>query len=320
MFLAIFFTFVAVLMLMSALALVYLRAQESPKAVLKRRLRNMAKTGSGNTMPEDLRSEIIKETPQLERLVTTLHTGRAMERFLEHAGVPIDLTMFTLLVILLPLASFSGVFLLTHRLILAACTALVAVMVPFLFIQIKKKRRQKKFTEQLPDALGMISRSLRAGHSLTSAIELVAQESDDPLRGLFKTAYEQQKLGLRITDSLAGMTDHIESIDLRFFVASIELNNDIGGNLSEILDKLAGTVRERLKIKGQVQVITAQGRLSGYILAALPFAVFFIFNTLMSGYEDVLFKEKLGIKLLIGAICAQLSGFLWIKRIISIKV
>ncbi|KAA0890460.1 type II secretion system F family protein [Oryzomonas rubra] len=320
MLLAVFFTFVAVFLLVSALVLAYLRAQESPKAVLKRRLRRMAKTGVDDAMSEDLRSEIIKETPQFERLVTMFRFGRAIGRLLDHAGVSIDLTMFILLVILLPAVSFCGIFLFTHRLIFAVCAALVAAVVPFMFLYFKKARRQDKFTEQLPDALSMISRSLRAGHSLTSAIELVAQESDEPLRDLFKTAYEQQKLGLRITDSLAGMTDRMESIDLRFFVASIELNNDIGGNLSEILDKLAGTIRERLKIKRQVQVITAQGRLSGYILAALPIATFFMFNIMMPGYEDVLFKEKLGSQLLIGAICAQLSGFLWIKKIISIKV
>ncbi|KAB0668558.1 type II secretion system F family protein [Oryzomonas sagensis] len=320
MFLAVFFTFIAVFLLVSALVLAYLRAQESPKAVLKRRLRRMAKTGVDDAMSDDLRSEIIKETPQFERLVTMFRFGRAIGRLLDHAGVAIDLTMFILLVILLPAVSFCGTFLFTHRLIFAVCAALVAAMVPFMFLYFKKVRRQDKFTEQLPDALSMISRSLRAGHSLTSAIELVAQESDEPLRDLFKTAYEQQKLGLRITDSLAGMTDRMESIDLRFFVASIELNNDIGGNLSEILDKLAGTIRERLKIKRQVQVITAQGRLSGYILAALPIATFFMFNIMMPGYEDVLFKEKLGSQLLIGAICAQLSGFLWIKKIISIKV
>ncbi|KAB0666533.1 type II secretion system F family protein [Oryzomonas japonica] len=320
MFLAVFFTFVAVFLLVSALVLAYLRSQESPKAVLKRRLRRMAKTGVDDAMSEDLRSEIIKETPQFERLVTMFRFGRAIGRLLDHAGVAIDLTMFILLVILLPAVSFCGIFLFTHRLIFAVCAALAAAVVPFMFLYFKKVRRQDKFTEQLPDALSMISRSLRAGHSLTSAIELVAQESDEPLRDLFKTAYEQQKLGLRITDSLAGMTDRMESIDLRFFVASIELNNDIGGNLSEILDKLAGTIRERLKIKRQVQVITAQGRLSGYILAALPIATFFMFNIMMPGYEDVLFKEKLGSQLLIGAICAQLSGFLWIKKIISIKV
>lgn len=320
MFLAVFSTFVSVFLLVSAIVLAYVRAQESPKAVLKRRLRMMAKSGPNDIISEDLRSEIIKETPQFERLVTMLRSGRALQRLLDRAGASIDLTMFILVVILLPAASFCGIYLFTHRLIFAVCIALVAVMAPFLFLYSKKSRRQNKFTEQLPDALSMIARSLRAGHSLTGAIELVAQETEDPLRDLFKTSYEQQKLGLRITDSLASMVDRIESIDLRFFVASIELNNDIGGNLSEILDKLAGTIRERLKIKRQVQVITAQGRLSGYILAALPFATFFMFNIMMPGYEDALFKEKLGVKLLIGALCAQLCGFLWIKKIISIKV
>lgn len=320
MFLAVFFTFITAFLLVSAMALAYMRAKESPKAALKRRLRRMAQTGTGDAVSEDLRAEILKETPQFERLVAMHRYGRFIGRLLDHAGVPIDLTMFALLIVLLPTVSFIVIILLTHQIFFAVCIALVAIMVPFIVLYSKKLQRQRKFTEQLPDAMSMIARSLRAGHSLTSAVELVATETDEPLRGLFKTANEQQKLGLRITDSLAAMTDHMDSIDLRFFVASVELNNDIGGNLSEILDKLAATVRERLKIKRQVQVITAQGRLSGYVLAALPFVAFFMFNVMMPGYEDVLFKEKLGFKLLIGAICAQLAGFLWIKKIISIKV
>lgn len=320
MFFAVFFTFLTVFLLVSALVFAYQRAQESPKAVLKRRLRNMAKSGSSDVMPEDLRAEIIKETPQFERLITLFRAGQKIERLLAHAGVPIDLTMFLLIVIFLPVVSFSGVYLVTHRLFLALGIAFIAVTVPFMVLYIKKLQRLDKFTEQLPDALNMISRSLRAGHSLTSAIELIAQETDEPLRDLFRTAYEQQKLGLRVTDSLAGMADRIDSIDLRFFIATIELNNDIGGNLSEILDKLADTIRERLKIRRQVRVLTAQGRLSGYILAALPIVTFFMFNIMMPGYEDVLFKEDSGSKLLIGAICSQLLGFLWIKKIITIKV
>ena len=320
MVISILFTFLTVFLLVSALSLTYLRAKESPKAALKRRLRLMAERGPSSMMPEDLRSEILKETPQFERLITMLRPGRAIERLLDQAGVRMDLTMFLLLMVLLPVTFFGGVYLITHRWLPSIGAAAVVFFLPIIILYVKKLRRLDKFTEQLPDALSMVSRSLRAGHSLTSAIELVSQEAENPLRDLFKTAYEQQKLGLRMADCLAGMTDRMDSVDLRFFVASIELNNDVGGNLAEILDKLAATIRERLKIKRQVRVITAQGRLSGYILGILPIFTYFMFNILMPGYEDVLFKEKLGFQMLVAAICAQIFGYLWIKKIITIKV
>jgi tight adherence protein B len=198
--------------------------------------------------------------------------------------------------------------------------ALILLAAPFVYLDVLKRRRIDKFTEQLPDVLTMIGRSLRAGHSLNSAIELAGKEMPEPAGGLFKTAFEQQKLGLPAADTLANMTLRMESLDLRFFVVVVSINSEVGGNLAEILDKLADTIRERLKIRRQVRVYTAQGRMSGYLLAALPIVTFIVLNFLLPGYEDVLIKEKGGQKVLMVAALMQITGFFIIRKIINIRI
>ena len=137
---------------------------------------------------------------------------------------------------------------------------------------------------------------------------------------MFKTAYDQQLLGLRITDTLVNLNNRIESLDLRFFTTVIGINSEIGGNLSEVLDKLALTIRERLRIRRQVRVYTAQGRMSGYVVGVLPVVAFIAFNILNPDYETVLIRERMGIYILAGAACLQLIGLLAIRNIINIKI
>jgi tight adherence protein B len=196
----------------------------------------------------------------------------------------------------------------------------VVVLLVVVLLKQLKKRREDKFTEQLPDVMSMLSRSLRAGHAMNTAIELVGTEITDPAGELFRIAFEQQKLGLRIIDTLSNMTQRIESLDLRFFITAVSIQSDVGGNLAEVLDKLADIIRERLKIRRQVRVITAQGRMSGYVLSALPIIVFFAMNILNPGYEDPLFKDKIGQYMLISAVVLQIIGFLVIRKIINIRI
>ena len=312
-------TFIAVFLVISAAWLAFVAATESPKAALKRRLRRMAMQ-KAEALPEELRAEILKETTQLDQFALRMPFARMIERLHNHSGVQTSLTVFFLISCIATVAAFTALFVLTGKYFPASLAAFIALLIPILYLQYLKNKRVDKFTEQLPEALAMIARSLRAGHSLTGAIELVGQEMAEPAQELFRTAYEQQKLGLRMTDSLANMAQRIESLDLRFFVTAVTINSEVGGNLAETLDKLGNTIRERLKIRRQVKVYTAQGRMSGYVLGALPIATFFLFNIMMPGYEDVLFREKTGQYLLAFAVVAQLIGFFIIRKIINIRI
>lgn len=314
-------TFVAVFLVLTAAYFAFVVAKESPAAELRRRLRRMASDKGSETLPEGLRGEIIKEIPHFERILSRVPFLRNLDKLLDQAGVKATPTKFLLMTFAVTLSGFVLGFALRRDYIFGLILAAVVLVSSVFYLRVMKNKRIDKFTELLPDALTMISRSLRAGHSLTSAIELVGKEMPDPVGELFKTAYEQQKLGLRVTDTLSNMTERIESLDLRFFVTVININTEVGGNLAEILDKLAETIRERLKIRRQVKVYTAQGRLSGYLLAALPLVAFVMMHyVMMPGYEDVLIKEKTGQYILLTAAVMQFIGFLIIRKIINIRI
>lgn len=313
-------TFFAVLFIFLAVFLGFSAYKESPKAELKRRLRHMAKNRSDQGMPEDLRSEIIREIPPLDRILAKLPFTRNLDRKLDYAGLEITASRFLLIPVGLTVVVFVLALFLTKSILIALALAILVSLIPFGFLHFKIQQRLEKFTELFPDALTMVARSLRAGHSFTSAIQLVGQEISEPVGGLFKTAYEQQLLGLRITETLQNLNERIESLDLRFFTTAVAINTDVGGNLSEILESLAQTIRERLKIRRQVKVYTAQGRMSGYVLGALPIVTFIIFNILNPEYESVLYKETMGRYVLAFAVIMQLIGFLVIRKIIKIRI
>jgi tight adherence protein B len=314
--------FIAVFLVILAIYLNVAAMKDSPKAELKRRLRQVALSGGRDAggMSTELRSEIIKETPPLVRLLSGIPVLRGLEGRLDRSGLTISIQTFLLISLGLVIGGFALCFLLTRSLILSVVVAAALLAVPFVFMEFKKRQREDKFTELFPDALTMISRSIRSGHSFTSAIELVGQEVADPVGGLFKTAYDQQMLGLRINDTLNNLNNRIESLDLRFFTTAVAINSEVGGNFAEILDKLADTIRERIKIKRQLRVHTAQGRMSGYILAVLPIVVFFMMNIMIPGYQDKLLKNDIGRLLLIGAGVMQVIGFFVIRKIINIRI
>lgn len=322
MLLIVLLIFITAFLLFLAIYLNISAVRDSPKAELKRRLRQVA-TGKGSYtggVSEDLRTEIIKETPPLERFMNRVPALRILDGKLDKSGLSITLPTFLLIIAGLALAGFIITFVFTRNLLMSIPAGIVLAIIPFFYIEFKKHQREEKFTELFPDALTMISRSLRSGHSFTSAIELVGNEVSDPVGGLFKTAYDQQLLGLRINDTLNNLNNRIESLDLRFFTTAVAINSEVGGNFAEILDKLADTIRERIKIRRQLRVHTAQGRLTGYILAVMPIVVFFLMNILIPGYQDTLLKNDTGRIILIAAAVSQVVGFLIIRRIINIRI
>ena len=191
---------------------------------------------------------------------------------------------------------------------------------PLLWVLLRRRRRLKKFGQQLPEALELISRALRAGHSLASGINLVSDEMVPPISQEFRRCYEAQNLGIPLDDALEDMCERVPNLDLRFFVTAIVLQRQTGGDLAEILDKIGSLIRERFQIWGQIQALTGEGRLSGIVLLALPPALFVVMYYLNPDYCTVLFTDPLGHKMLAAAVVMQIVGAIVIKKIISIKV
>jgi tight adherence protein B len=191
---------------------------------------------------------------------------------------------------------------------------------PVFWLLFKRKRRLKAFAAQLPEALELIARALRAGHSLAAGFSLVAQEMSQPIGGEFSRTFEEQNLGKPLDEALTDLTKRIPNLDLKFFATAIILQRQTGGDLAEILDKIGYLVRERFKIWGQVQALTGEGRLSGIVLLALPPALFAVVYHMNPNYLMVLFTDPLGKKMLIGGVVTQLLGALLIRKIVNIRV
>ncbi len=192
--------------------------------------------------------------------------------------------------------------------------------VPLFWVLWRRKRRLKQFAVQLPDALEMIARSLRAGQSLGFGLSLVSEEMGPPIGKEFGRAFEEQNLGVPLEEALKAMSNRIPNLDLKFFVTAVVLQRQTGGDLAEILDKIGGLIRERFQVWGQIQALTGEGRLSGIILLALPIVLFVTVYQLNPSYVEVLFTDPTGTKLLTGAILMQIAGALVIRKIINIKV
>lgn len=311
-------TFAAVFLIVFALYFAITAARQSPAAELKRRLHRMAQ--SDGATPETVTTALFRDIPPLEKAVFQLPLLVTVKKLVEHSGVRITPRHFVLVISMLFVSACAVLFALQANTLIALLTAAIVSGIPFIYLGSCKRQRQARFDEQLPDALTMIARSLRAGHSLAGAVELVSQELPEPAGGLFKIAYEQQQLGLKMTDSLSTLLDKIESLDLHFFVTIIRISSETGGNLSEILDKLAETIRRRLQIRRQVSVYTAEGRMSGYVLVILPVIVFGAFYLLNPGYMDVFFTERSCRISLVAAVLAQIAGFMMIRRIVNIRI
>ncbi|MFN0197083.1 MAG: type II secretion system F family protein [Planctomycetaceae bacterium] len=191
---------------------------------------------------------------------------------------------------------------------------------PWGWLLYRRRRRFKRFAQQLPDALELVARALRSGHSLASGLHVVVDEMPSPVAEEFGAAYEEQNLGVPIDQSLKNMLKRMPNLDLKFFVTAVVIQRQSGGDLAEILDKIGYIIRERFKIIGQVQALTGEGRISGVVLMGLPIALFFAVYHLNPTYVMLLFTEELGRKMIAVAVVLQILGAVAIKKIVNIKV
>jgi tight adherence protein B len=197
---------------------------------------------------------------------------------------------------------------------------LVLMPIPLLLASMKKKKRMKMFTKQLPEALELTARALRAGHSLGAGLQMVSAEIPEPLGLEFGRVYEEQNLGIALEDALNNLCERVPSLDLRFFATAVILQRTTGGDLAEILEKIGRLIRERFRIWGQIQALTGEGRLSGVVLLGLPPVLLIALLFLNYEYESLLITTTLGKKLLAVTAFMQLLGAYVIKKIVNIKV
>jgi tight adherence protein B len=204
--------------------------------------------------------------------------------------------------------------------LLAGAATIAGSAVPCGVLRFKRNRRMKAFNAALPEAIDLMSRSLLAGHSMGSSIELIAEQSPEPLAFEFVQVYQQQRLGLQFRDALLQMGSRMPSRDLQFLITAILVQKETGGDLTEILARASHVIRERIHIEGEVRTRTAQGRLTGWVLGLLPVVMLVLINLVSPGYSSVLFHDPIGQKLLYAGGTLILIGGLIIRKVVDVQV
>lgn len=267
-----------------------------------------------------LRVNILSKNPTVHKILSALPFTTAMDTWLEQAHVRMLLDRFILFTVLTFLMSSAGVFVITKKLILGLAAGMGGVVVPWFYVLYAKRRRMAKMSEQLPEALDTIVRSLRAGYSMSSAFEVVAKELGSPISTEFSKIKEENKLGVSLKDSMENLMDRCDNMDVKLFVTSVLIQWEIGGNLTEILGNLAYTIRERFKLRGHIKALTAEGRLSGIVLGVLPLGVGVVIYYLNPSYMEVFFTAPIGKAMLFSAGFLVVLGWVMIKKIITIDI
>lgn len=218
------------------------------------------------------------------------------------------------------LVSGLTVFVFLHWLLLAAAASAAGSALPYGVLRFRRSHRLKAFNAALPDAIDLMARALRAGHAMGSSIEMVADQMPEPLAFEFVQVYQQQRLGLQFRVALLQMGARVPSRDLQFLITAILVQKETGGDLTEILDRAAYVIRERIRIEGEVRTHTAQGRLTGWILGLLPIIMLMLINLVSPGYSSLLFHDPVGQELLYAGGAFILVGAFIIRKIVDVQV
>ncbi len=297
------------------------------KGEIRKRLQKISTMGDQNGKIDILRKSQLSNIPWLNRLLSNFPVMNKLTRLLEQAGVPNKVGIFIFSSFLLALAGYFGgsgfisySFKVLGSPLLPLPFAAFFGMLPFFYIKLKKKRRIEKFQAQLPEALDLIARSLRAGHAFSGGLKMVSDEMRDPIGTEFTRTLNEINFGVGVPEALKNLANRVDCEDLKFFVISVIMQRETGGNLAEILENLSYLIRERFKLYGHIRVLSSQARLSAYILVALPIVMAFVISFLRPGYFDVFFTDPMGTNLLIFAFFLMILGILAMKKMIKIRV
>lgn len=316
-----FISFVAILGITFGIMALMMSSSRNQRVIAKRMLAILAtgpQSGSDDGQVQQLlKPDEVNRFAWLNALIQKYHVSRMLKVKILQANVKTTPAILLVTSLGLALVGFVGVSLFVDILALELGVAAVLGYLPLGLLSFKRSRRINAFNAALPDAIDMMGRALRAGHSMTASINIVAEQSSEPVRSEFGEVFKQQNFGLPLRDAMNQMLERVPSQDLRVMVTGMLVQKETGGNLAEILDKTSATIRERLKIQGEIKTHTAQGRMTGWILCALPIVMLIAINMINPGYSNVLFNTPIGKMLTYIGIGLLVTGGLIIRQIIN---
>jgi len=301
--------------------------RSSEKKGVRTRLKALSVQTENEGAVDILRKDRLSEIPWLHSLLKRFSSIGKLTSLVEQAGVQRKPGLYILLSITLAMIGFlagmpfhSAYFPLIPSFMIIIPCAVVPAVLPFIYLRFKRKKRIQKFEAQLPEALDLIARSLKAGHAFSSGLRLVSEEMEDPISFEFEKALNEINFGISAQDALINLTNRIPLDDLRFFVISVILQRETGGNLAEILENLARLIRERFKLNGHVRVLSAQARLSAYILVAIPPILAFVIHLINPKFFEALLENPSGKYVLAAGVVWMIIGIFFMKRMVTIRV
>ncbi len=286
-------------------------------------LKTISLRASGDEDLDLTRKRLLSSMPWFHRFLITIRYRipviEKLDRLVMQANVQKPLGLFLLITIILGIIALVGVGQIAGYLV-ALPVSLFLAMTPFFYLQFKKNKRMRKFESQLPEALDLVARALRAGHAFSGGLSLVAQEFDDPIGPEFAKTLDEINFGIGVPDAMKGLMNRVDCTDLQFFVVSVILQRETGGNLAEILESIGRLMRERFKLMGRVRTLSAEGKLSAVILISLPFVVALALAFISPDHINFLIFDRTGRFLVLWIIINMILGVLFMRRIIRIKV
>lgn len=290
------------------------------KKIFKRRLMYISAGGKhGKEKLSRFREKTLQDAAYIEKLANNLPRIARLDQMLLKSGLALNASGYVFLCCaLVGLGLLSGFVL--KRPDLAFILGLFGLLAPYLFLRLKERQFMAKFEEQLPEALDLLSRAMRSGHALTSGLEMVAMEMEDPIKSEFAATVDEINLGLSFKEAFGNLCERVPSTDLAFFSIATLIQKETGGNIAEILNKISKLIRERIQFKRELKTLTAEGRLSAGILIALPILMFGYIYFANYDYISLLWKDKTGQYMVATGIFLQILGFFVISRIVKIEI
>jgi tight adherence protein B len=292
------------------------------RRLLLRTLRDIEHDTRGRDARETMLADLFRFTDAgwIESLSARFPRLRSTQELLQQSGLKWSPERYLAYRIITAVAVASFTLLLTRGWVTTLVALFVGSLQPVFYLRRKRAARLRAFEEQLPGALELLARAVRAGHPMAAGLKMVADDSSEPLASEFRRVFEEQRFGLPLEDSLVGMSSRVAIPDARLMVTALLVQRDVGGNLAEILGRIAHMTRERFTINRQIRVFTAQGRMSGNVLSALPIGIALVLLLINPDYILTLVRTPIG-RLLLGiAVTMQLIGHFWIRRIVDLDV
>jgi len=301
--------------------LLYFLRPTGTETAIQRHLANLEKDQAVNADSSTiLKEERLSPIPWLHDLMKQVPGTLALLLLIKQAGRTWRVSSLVLFSMLAgPVAGLLASFYISIT-ALSACIGIAVGLSPFVYLYFLREARFGSCNDLLPEAVDLMSRALRAGHAVTSVLEMAGRELPEPLASEFRTVYEEHGLGLPLREAILNLVHRVPRDDMRFLATAILLQKETGGNLANILDKTAAVMRERVRMRGQVRIYTAQGRITGWIMCCIPFVLLALISSVNPEYEKILFSDPLGVDMIYAGLIMMVFGILIIRKVIDIKV